>query len=94
MSKTAKEPTMKRIVCSVCGDTVMTFDYPHEVEPSSLLTTLRAELVKHGRDPVDLDNEDVLREFVLVDEDMEAERLDKEMGAPELFYYGDDAGWW
>ena len=84
----------KRIVCGVCGGTVTTFEFPDEISPNDLLRDLRAELVSHDKDPVDLDAEDVLAFFSIVDADNESEPLALEMSSPELFFYGDSVGWW
>ena len=42
----------KRIVCTICGSTVLTFSDPEDVDPDRLFSLLERELEKH-RDVVD-----------------------------------------
>jgi hypothetical protein len=42
----------KRIVCTICGSTVLTFAEPDDVDPDRLFELLELELAKH-RDLVD-----------------------------------------
>ena len=103
----------KRIVCTICGATVLTFAEPADVDPDRLFDLLEQELVKH-RDVLDAQQprrppgppgrrglrreaatwSRTLHLFNVVDEDNEAEDLEVELENPELFYYGDMAGWW
>ena len=45
-------PVSKRIVCTICGSTVLTFASADDVEPDRLFELLERELAKH-RDVVD-----------------------------------------
>jgi len=107
----------KRIECTICGATIMSFSEPDEVEPDRLFALLEQELAKH-RDVIDAKGDVVpvgegtsaspetvardqsatwsrtLHLFIVVDEDNEAEDLEEELETPELFYFGDMAGWW
>ncbi len=103
----------KRIVCTICGATVVTFAHPDDVDPDKLFVLLEQELSKH-RDVVDAEiaanpaaaaesvdapgsapwNRTLHLFSVLDDEDNEVEDLEEELENPELFFYGDMAGWW
>lgn len=105
----------KRIQCTICGATVLTFAEPVDVEPDRLFALLENELAKH-RDVIDANGDVVapgtvpeplqaardqsatwsktLHLFIVIDEDEEAEDLEEELENPELFYFGDMAGWW
>jgi hypothetical protein len=103
----------KRIVCTICGATVITFSQPDDVDPERLFAVLEHELAKH-RDVVDSElaaNPAAVAEgpsapgaaqwnrtlhlFTVVDDaDHEVGDLEEELENPELFYYGDMAGWW
>jgi hypothetical protein len=104
----------KRIVCTICGTTVLSFAEPDDVDPDRLFELLEGELAKH-RDVLDAEAaaqaaargvgdaapsseaetwSRTLHLFDVVDEDDEAADLEVELENPELFYYGDMAGWW
>lgn len=103
----------KRIVCRICGATVLTFAQPDDVDPERLFDLLERELAKHrdvmdaelasnvaaaAEDPVAAGRAPWNRTLhlfnVVDDEDNEVEDLEEELENPELFYYGDMAGWW
>lgn len=84
----------KRIVCTICGRTVLTFEGAQDVDPEELFTILDSELNTHGHSIGEMGEKQALHSFQVVDEDNEAADLEEELETPELFYYGDTMGWW